>query len=154
MSKRTFGLVQKGAGKFAKRKYSQAKPYHQRITGSSSSKSKALTTPLGDSGYQRDDLLAKNDMDSIMGYDGYIEGPERIGWLVNMHPTVVYETETDAGKSGIDLYFIEEEGDTFKATVLFEPYFFVICKVSRNSYCRKIQKQTLKIFCAESFPQI
>jgi DNA polymerase epsilon subunit 1 len=129
MTKRTFGLVQKGSGRFGKKKYSQAKPYHQRLTGSSSSKSKAAAVPLGDSGYRREDLKAKNDIDSIMGFDGYTEGPERLGWLVNMHPTVVYETETDAGKSGLDLYFIGEEGDTFKATVLFQPYFFVICKV-------------------------
>lgn len=129
MTKRTFGLVQKGAGRFSKRKYSQAKPYHQRLTGSGSAKSKVPAPALGDAGYRRDDLQAKNDMDTIMGFDGYIEGPERLGWLVNMHPTVVYESETDAGKSGLDLYFISEEGDTFKATVLFEPYFFVICKV-------------------------
>ena len=130
MPKRTFGLVQKGAGKFGKRKYSQAKQFHQRLTAPSKGKSAAV--PLGDAGYRRDDLQAKNDMDIIMGFDGYIQGPERLGWLVNMHPTVVYESESDAGKSGCDLYFIGEEGDTFKATVLFEPYFFVICKVCRS----------------------
>lgn len=129
MAKKTFGLVQKGAGRFGKRKYSQAKPYHQRLAGSGNSKSKAPAVALGDSGYSRVDLQAKNDMDSIMGFDEYIQGPERLGWLVNMHPTVAYESDTDAGKSGCDLYFISEEGDTFKATVLFEPYFFVICKV-------------------------
>jgi DNA polymerase epsilon subunit 1 len=44
----------------------------------------------------------------------------------------VYLSDKDAGKSGADLYFIEEDGSTFKATVLFQPYFFVICKVGSS----------------------
>ena len=135
MAKRTFGLVQQN-GRFGKRRYTQAKAYHQRLTGSGS-KSKAPVATLGELGYRRDDLQDKVDMDLIMGFDTYIQGPERLGWLVNMHPTIVYESDTDAGKSGCDLYFISEDGDTFKATVLYEPYFFVICKV-HCVYSRKL----------------
>ena len=124
---KTFGLVQKS--KFGKRRYTQSKQYHQRLTGSGSSKAKASQPALGDAGYNRDDLQAKNDMDALMGFESYVQGPERLGWLVNMHPTVVYESESDSGKSGCDLYFITEERETFKATVLFEPYFYIICKV-------------------------
>ena len=33
-----------------------------------------------------------------------------------------------SGKAGVDLFFLEEDGQTFKTTVLYEPYFYIMCK--------------------------
>lgn len=39
-------------------------------------------------------------------------------------------SETCAGGlAAVDYYFIQEDGGMFKATVAFEPYFYVVCKV-------------------------
>ena len=40
------------------------------------------------------------------------------------------KSETCAGGlAAVDYYFIQEDGGMFKATVAFEPYFYVVCKV-------------------------
>ncbi|CAN0281855.1 unnamed protein product [Discosporangium mesarthrocarpum] len=49
-------------------------------------------------------------------YEKYIEGPPRLGWIFNMLPT----TAPDASgieRSGLDMYFLEQDGGTFKAMV-------------------------------------
>ena len=33
------------------------------------------------------------------------------------------------GKAGVDFYFIDDEGGSFKATVLYDPYILIACKV-------------------------
>lgn len=50
-----------------------------------------------------------------------------------MIQTTIYEDKESPGKSGLDMYFYEEDGSTFKATILFEPYFYIICKVCPTS---------------------
>ena len=70
----------------------------------------------------------------------------RVGWLINMHPvvvsmdTVVSPNSTDNNSStrkgrdgnllsfavaGVDFYFLDEEGGSFKSTLAYDPYFFV-----------------------------
>ncbi|KAJ8327871.1 DNA polymerase epsilon catalytic subunit [Batrachochytrium dendrobatidis] len=70
----------------------------------------------------------RDDLDEKMGFARFREGPEKLGWLVNIQPTTIADSECPTGKAGLDMYFIEEDGMTFKATLLYEPYFFVICK--------------------------
>ncbi|SCV03154.1 LANO_0G02476g1_1 [Lachancea nothofagi CBS 11611] len=92
--------------------------------------------------------LKKDELDTMMGFDRYTapqfsgnmtslrETPGRIGWLVNMHPTMVSEdsvtsgdsTLTGSGVSGVDFYFLDEEGGGFKSTITFDPYFLVACR--------------------------
>ena len=58
-----------------------------------------------------------------------------MGWLVNIHETLVDDGVSE-GRSGIDLYFLQEDGiilkfnqgSSFKATIIYEPYFFVLCQ--------------------------
>lgn len=33
------------------------------------------------------------------------------------------------GRSAVDLYFLQDDGASFKATILYDPYFYVACKV-------------------------
>lgn len=53
---------------------------------------------------------------SCSRYERYSEGPPRLGWIFNMLPTSIPD---DSGneKSGLDIYFLEQDGGTFKATV-------------------------------------
>ena len=46
--------------------------------------------------------------------------------------TLVKDKDSLNGKSGADFYFIQEDGFTFKSTILYEPYFFIKCKVSSS----------------------
>ena len=36
------------------------------------------------------------------------------------------------GSSGVDLYFLQDDGSTFKATILHNPYFYVLATVKTN----------------------
>lgn len=49
-------------------------------------------------------------------YDRYSEGPPRLGWIFNMLPTSIPDASGNE-KSGLDMYFLEQDGGTFKATV-------------------------------------
>jgi len=70
----------------------------------------------------------KNDIqDASFGYARLEEG-QKVGWLLNLHQTVVSCPEKGTEASAVDCYFIEEDGETFKATVLFRPYFYLCCK--------------------------
>ena len=80
-------------------------------------------------------------IDEMMGFPRFVPSPTlsdvKVGWLSNMHPTIVSQdlieegnsarSATVAGVSGVDFYFIDEEGGSFKTTVRYDPYFFVTC---------------------------
>jgi len=36
-----------------------------------------------------------------------------------------------SGRAGVDYYFIQDDGCMFKITLLYEPYFYIACKVFR-----------------------
>ena len=52
-------------------------------------------------------------------------GGERIGYLFHMLPTVV-SGEDRVDRSALDLFFIQQDGGSYKATILHEPYFYVL----------------------------
>lgn len=100
-----------------------------------------------------------DDIDSMMGFERYVppqyngrfdakdidQIPGRVGWLTNMHATLVSQetlssgsngggnsndgerVTTNQGISGVDFYFLDEEGGSFKSTVVYDPYFFIAC---------------------------
>jgi DNA polymerase epsilon subunit 1 len=68
-----------------------------------------------------------NQIDEMMGFPRYESGPRKEGWLINMHSTTV-EQEGTGGKAGVDYYFLDGDGDNFKATVIYDPYFLIACK--------------------------
>jgi len=65
-----------------------------------------------------------NAIDEQMGFTRYDSGPRKVGWLVNMQSTII-EVEGSSGKAGVDFYFLDGEGDSFKATVIHDPYFLI-----------------------------
>lgn len=81
----------------------------------------------------KQELVSRIDqLDSIMGFDRVEHGENdgtkpRKGWLINMHGTTIPSDNYLAGYSGVDYYFLGEDGGSFKATLQFDPYFFLMC---------------------------
>lgn len=89
-----------------------------------------------------------DEIDDMMGFERYVapqhsgktdldridQIPGRIGWLINMHPTMISPESLNgksggesSGISGVDFYFLDEEGGSFKSTINYDPYFFIKC---------------------------
>lgn len=76
-----------------------------------------------------------------MGFPRYESGRKKTGWLCNMHSTTIESQDIPGGKAGVDYYFIGEDGDTFKATLEYDPYFLLAVKRGKEAeveeYCRR-----------------
>jgi DNA polymerase epsilon subunit 1 len=71
-----------------------------------------------------------NEIDRKMGFERYEGGKkERIGWLINMHTTMIIDEDKGGQKSAVDFYFLDEDGGGFKTTLQYNPYFLIACKV-------------------------
>jgi DNA polymerase epsilon subunit 1 len=62
--------------------------------------------------------------DTRMGFGPLEETTERIGYLYQMLPAVI-TSEDRLEHSALDMYFIQQDGEVFKGTLAFDPYFFV-----------------------------
>ncbi|KAG6890040.1 hypothetical protein C0995_012497 [Termitomyces sp. Mi166 len=69
-----------------------------------------------------------DEVDEKLGFTRLQEGGKREGWLVNMHPILIKDPGYPGGKSGVDFYFIQDDGGMFKCTLQYEPYFCIGCK--------------------------
>lgn len=76
-----------------------------------------------------------HQIDETMGFSRYESGRKKEGWLVNVQPTTIGldEDRDSGGRSALDCYFIEEDGQTFKATVEYEPYLMIAVKKGREN---------------------
>ena len=72
----------------------------------------------------------RNLIDAKLGYASFEHGEPRLGWLVDISETVVEDPLSADGRSGIDLYFFQDDGNSFKATLLYDHYFYVLCSVN------------------------
>ncbi|OCK81484.1 DNA polymeras-like protein epsilon [Lepidopterella palustris CBS 459.81] len=89
-----------------------------------------------------------NRIDESMGFARYEAGKKKVGWLCNMHSTSVEDEKVPGGRAGVDFYFIEENGETFKATVEYDPYFLVAVKKGKEpeveEWCRRAFEGVVK----------
>jgi DNA polymerase epsilon subunit 1 len=89
-----------------------------------------------------------NRIDESMGFSRFESGKKKVGWLVNMHSTTIEDEDVPGGKAGVDYYFIGEDGDTFKATLEYDPYFLLAVKKGREQdveeYCRRAFEGLIK----------
>ena len=86
-----------------------------------------------------------DEIDAKFGFERYLATTDRMGWLINMHPVcgnlilitvhvTFYPPQADILDenkrlvSAVDFYFIEEDGQRFKATMPFQPYFYIATK--------------------------
>ena len=80
-------------------------------------------------------------LDESMGFARYDSGKKKVGWLCNMHSTSVEDEKVPGGRAGVDFYFLEEDGGSFKATVEYDPYFLIAVKRGREAeveeWCRR-----------------
>ncbi|GBG32491.1 DNA polymerase epsilon catalytic subunit A [Hondaea fermentalgiana] len=81
----------------------------------------------------RDALREQSErVDEMYGFDDFTEGPARVGWLLNMLPCTVNFVDPTLEKpvelSALELYFLQQDGNTFKAKILHRPYFYVLVK--------------------------
>ncbi|RKP39877.1 DNA polymerase epsilon catalytic subunit A [Dimargaris cristalligena] len=74
------------------------------------------------------DVDKQNLIDARLGFVRYQEGPEKLGWLVNMQATSVLGADKKTVRSAVDLYFLQDDGEYFKCTFMYNPYFYVMCK--------------------------
>jgi DNA polymerase epsilon subunit 1 len=77
---------------------------------------------------KREAVKLANEIDEAQGFARYESGKKRVGWLVNIKSTSVEDEKVADGRAGLDCYFIEEDGRTFKATIEYDPYFLVAVK--------------------------
>jgi len=82
--------------------------------------------------------------DEDFGFARYKTGPVRLGWLLNITPTIVVHSESGAEQSALDLYFLQENGDTFKSSVVFYPYFYVLCEEHYGHRMEQFLQQKLE----------
>lgn len=102
-----------------------------------------------------------HSIDESMGFACYESGKKKTGWLVNLKPTTLEDDKVPKGRTALDLYFLEEEGGTFKATIEYDPYFLVAVKRGYEAEaeewlkrvpgggvvksCRRIEKEDLQM---------
>lgn len=134
MAPRRGGQPFRRVGKFGNTSYGSRKPRTVeasalRSTEATSQNEKIEVTRLA------------NRIDESMGFPRYESGKKRVGWLVNMHSTTVEDENVPGGKAGVDYYFIGEDGDTFKATLEYDPYFLIAVKRGKEpeveEWCRR-----------------
>ena len=80
-------------------------------------------------------------IDESMGFARYDSGRKKTGWLCNMHSTTIEDEKIPGGRAGVDYYFLEEDGGSFKATVEYDPYFLIAVKKGKEAdveeWCRR-----------------
>ena len=58
-----------------------------------------------------------------------------------MHSTSIEDEKIPGGRAGVDYYFLEEDGGTFKATVEYDPYFLIAVRRGKEAeveeWCRR-----------------
>ncbi|XP_020536143.1 DNA polymerase epsilon catalytic subunit A isoform X2 [Jatropha curcas] len=71
---------------------------------------------------------AEEELDSKFGFNLFTEGDKRLGWLLNFAPSSWEDQETRKTHSCVDLYFVSQDGSTFKSKFKFRPYFYAATK--------------------------
>lgn len=93
--------------------------------------------------------LADN-IDETLGFPRFESGDTRTGWLVNMHSTSIEDSDVPGGRAGVDYYFLQDDGGSFKATVEYDPYFLISVKkgyeMEAEEWCRRTFEGMIKKF--------
>ncbi|EGP83629.1 unnamed protein product [Zymoseptoria tritici ST99CH_3D1] len=73
-----------------------------------------------------------NKIDDAQGFERFEAGKKRVGWLCNMHSTAIEDSKVPGGRAAVDFYFINDDGESFKASVEYQPYFLIAVKKGRE----------------------
>lgn len=75
---------------------------------------------------------ATEELDIAFGFPRHCDGPSRTAFMFNMRVSSLADEETHTDNSCLEFYFVQEDGKTFKAAVLFRPYFLITLKDSQS----------------------
>ncbi|KAH3743851.1 DNA polymerase epsilon catalytic subunit A [Pelomyxa schiedti] len=78
-----------------------------------------------------------------MGFPRIPSGDARIGYLLNVHPTLLRDDEALKVRSAVDCYFISSTKETFKVSLLFMPYFYLIVQ---EQYYREVEAELRRTY--------
>ncbi|KAJ5095595.1 hypothetical protein NUU61_004951 [Penicillium alfredii] len=91
-----------------------------------------------------------NSIDENLGFPRFESGETRTGWLINMHSTSIEDPNVPGGRAGVDYYFLQDDGGSFKATVEYDPYFLIAVKknneIEVEEWCRRSFEGSIKKF--------
>ncbi|KAJ5590915.1 DNA polymerase epsilon catalytic subunit A [Penicillium hetheringtonii] len=91
-----------------------------------------------------------NSIDESLGFPRFESGETRAGWLINMHSTTIEDSNVQGGRAGVDYYFLQDDGGSFKATVEYDPYFLITVKkgyeMEVEEWCRRSFEGLIKGF--------
>ncbi|KAE9461327.1 hypothetical protein C3L33_06754, partial [Rhododendron williamsianum] len=73
-------------------------------------------------------LTAEEQLESKLGFDLFSEGDRRLGWLLTFSSSSWEDQDTHKVYSCVDLYFVCQDGSTFKTKYKFRPYFYAATK--------------------------
>ncbi|KAA8544223.1 hypothetical protein F0562_022235 [Nyssa sinensis] len=73
-------------------------------------------------------LTAEEQLESNLGFDLFSEGEKRLGWLLTLASSSWEDRDTRKVYSCVDLYFVCQDGSTFKSKYKFRPYFYAATK--------------------------
>ncbi|KAI3783594.1 hypothetical protein L1987_42678 [Smallanthus sonchifolius] len=73
-------------------------------------------------------LSADEKLESKFGFDVFTEGEKRLGWLLTFTSSSWEDQDTQKVYSCVDLYFVCQDGSTFKVKYKFRPYFYASTK--------------------------
>lgn len=89
-----------------------------------------------------------HSIDESMGFARYDSGKKKVGWLCNMHSTTIEDEKIPGGRAGVDFYFLEDDGGTFKATLQYDPYFLIAVRRGKEAeveeWCRRMSEGMVK----------
>ncbi|GLJ44675.1 hypothetical protein SUGI_0939260 [Cryptomeria japonica] len=71
---------------------------------------------------------AEEELEAKLGFDLFTEGEPRLGWLLTMASSSFEDEDANKTFSCVDLYFVCQDGSTFKSKFKFAPYFYVATK--------------------------
>ncbi|XP_027348237.1 DNA polymerase epsilon catalytic subunit A-like [Abrus precatorius] len=71
---------------------------------------------------------AEEELEAKLGFDLFTEGEKRLGWLLTFSSSSYVDEDTHKVYSCVDLYFVTQDGSTFKSKFRFRPYFYVATK--------------------------
>lgn len=91
---------------------------------------------------------AAHRIDESMGFERFEAGRKRQGWLFNMKSTTIEDEKVPGGRAGVDFYFIQDDGSTFKATLEYDPYVLIAVRRGREpeveEWCRRAFEGLIK----------
>jgi DNA polymerase epsilon subunit 1 len=81
-------------------------------------------------------------IDESQGFERFDAGKNRVGWLINMHSTAIEDSKIPGGRAAVDFYFLGDNGEQFKASVEYQPYFLIAVKKGREPEVEEFVKRS------------